>query len=128
MIFVQGVNFPELCQQEMFNFRKDKELRHQIERAINNGLDVGLDKNEAVFVRQNAYLLIMGIRIDKIKTSQRQKYESLLQQSKQKAEEHVRLADKCPCKTNKHFGCHVLTQIKKDVPRTMGAFTLNSEH
>ncbi len=72
------MNFAELVQTEKFDFRHNRKLRHQVEDALANGLEQGLDQNEAIFVRQHAYCLIFGIKVNDIKTVERKKYENLL--------------------------------------------------
>lgn len=37
------VDFPDLWEKEKFEFRMDRELRKQIEKAFNMGLDAGLN-------------------------------------------------------------------------------------
>ena len=38
-------------QNEKFNFRHDRQLRHKVEDALTNGLGLGLDERQAVYVR-----------------------------------------------------------------------------
>jgi len=45
------LNFAELIQNEKFNFRHDRQLRHKVEDALTNGLGLGLDERQAVYVR-----------------------------------------------------------------------------
>ena len=132
-IHSQGLDFKQMLAQQAanptFDFRKNKATQVQLIKAFSEGFNRE-EHNEAVYLRQHAYMLVLGISVEELKNKITKSYEHLCQVALSRYTLHFDEKGRLTKETSKNQRklaatiplFNAIYLIQKDVSRTMCVF------